>query len=105
LSDNELVEIVNITTVECYVNHIVPSAELSDIEIDDMRLIIGQVCMLYKELVAERLYAAETGSTPETLDRITTIKNAIKTIWICFQILSFYKLTIFRVERTLSLKY
>jgi hypothetical protein len=78
LKDSDLLEIVNITAVECYVNHIIPSAHVSDIEINDMRLVIGRVCSLYKELVSDRLITAENGHNQEIADRILVTKNALK---------------------------
>jgi exonuclease III len=78
LKDSDLLEIVNITAVDCYVNHVTPSVLVSDIEIDNMKLIIGRVCNLYRELVADRLLTAESGYDPEVGDRIMATKNAIK---------------------------
>jgi hypothetical protein len=34
LSDPDLAELVNITTIECYINHLLPNGDVSDIEID-----------------------------------------------------------------------
>jgi hypothetical protein len=78
LSVPDLVEIVNVTTVECYINHLTPSADLSDIEINNMRLTIGHVYSLYKELVAYWLSVAENGFNQETVDRANENRNAIK---------------------------
>jgi exonuclease III len=78
LKDSDLLEIVNITSVECYVNHIIPSALVCDIEINDKKMAIGRVCSLYKELVSDRLLTAETGYNPEIADRILATKNALK---------------------------
>jgi hypothetical protein len=47
LTDPDLVEIVNIASLECYINHLSPSETMSDIEIDNLRLTIGRVCSQY----------------------------------------------------------
>jgi hypothetical protein len=78
LSVPDLVEIVIITTIGCYKSHLTPSADLSDIEINNMRLTIGHVYSLYKELVAHWLSVAENGFNQETVDRANENRNAIK---------------------------
>ncbi len=78
LTDADLKEIVEITTVECYINHLSPSENLSDIEIENYKTTIGYVCSLHKELVAFRLEDAEKGANPEIIDRIETTRNAIR---------------------------
>jgi exonuclease III len=78
LTDPDLDDIVNITTLECYINHLIPSDALSDIEIDNHRITIGRVCSLYKELSTIRLEDAELGSTHERLEVMLETRNAIK---------------------------
>jgi exonuclease III len=78
LTDADLKEIVEITTVECYINHLLPSETLSDIEIENYKITIDYVCSLYKGLVALRLEDAEKGTNPKITDRIGTTRNAIK---------------------------
>ncbi len=78
LTDPDLVDLINITTLECYINHLIPSDVLSDIEIENQRAIIGRVCSLYKELSTVRLQDAELGSTQDLLDIMLETRNAIK---------------------------
>jgi hypothetical protein len=78
LKDPDLVEIVSITNIECYVNHLAPSETISDIEIKNYRLIIGRVCSMYKEVIECRLSDAENGLDQMVLDRIVELRNAIK---------------------------
>jgi hypothetical protein len=78
LTDSDLDDIINITTLECYINHLIPSDALSDIEIDNHRVTIGRVCSLYKELSTARLKDAELGSTQERLEAMLETRNAIK---------------------------
>jgi exonuclease III len=51
LRDSDLTEVVNIATIECYINNIAPSDTLSDIEIEGYKNIIGQVMVCQKELI------------------------------------------------------
>ncbi len=69
---------VNIAAIECYVYHLTPTDEISDIEIDEMRVIIGRICTLQRELVALRLKEAEYGFDQTRADRITVTRDAIK---------------------------
>ncbi len=78
LKDPDLVDIVNITAIECYINHLAPSATISDIEIENLRLTIGRVCSMYKELIVCRLADAEKGLDQLILDRIVDLRRAIK---------------------------
>jgi exonuclease III len=78
LTDSDLDDIVKITTLECYINHLIPSNVLSDFEIDNQRVIIGRVRSLYKELSTVRLQDAELGSTQDRIDVMLETRNAIK---------------------------
>ncbi len=78
LTDSDLDDIVNITTRECYINHLIPSNTVSDLEIQNQRVIIGRVLSLYNELATVRLQDAELGSTQDRLDVMLEIRNAIK---------------------------
>ncbi len=73
-----MAELVDITAIECYINHLTPNEIVSDIEIDNLRMNIGLVCSLHKELCGLRLMDAEHGSSQELIDRIAETKNAIK---------------------------
>jgi exonuclease III len=78
LKDVDIVEIVNLTTVECYINHLSPTATLSDIEINNFKEIIGHTLNHYKELVGCRLKIAENGLVEENTAQALILRNAIK---------------------------
>jgi hydroxymethylpyrimidine/phosphomethylpyrimidine kinase len=61
LHDTDLTEIVHVTTIECYINNLAPSATLSDIEIDNFKTIIGHILHHQKSLSECRLRIAENG--------------------------------------------
>jgi hypothetical protein len=81
LKDSDLSEIVSITALECYINHLTPSETLSDLEIGNFRTLIGRVLELQKELTSCKLKESENGFEQGNIDRIrhlrTTIKNTI----------------------------
>jgi exonuclease III len=74
----DIIDAVNIAAIDCYVNHLIPTYEISDIEITEMRTTIGRTCTLQRELVAYRLKDAEDGFNQANADRIMETKNAIK---------------------------
>jgi exonuclease III len=78
LTDPDLLEIVEITTIECYINHLSPNELVSDIDIEHYRTNIGGVCLLQKELVTLRMADAENGFCQDRIDRANIIRNAIK---------------------------
>ncbi len=63
--------------LECYINHLTPTEFTSDIEIEEMRLLIGRVCSLHKDLVSLRLRESEFGFDQQNNDRIAETRNAI----------------------------
>jgi hypothetical protein len=69
---------VDIAVIECYINHLIPTATLSDIDIDGLRVVIGRVCSLQKHLITYRLRDSENGFDQQNFERITETKNAIK---------------------------
>jgi hypothetical protein len=73
-----LSEIVNITALECYINHLLPIVNLSDLEINNFKAIIGHVLKLQKELILCRLKDAENGFDQIIVDRIRDLRLAIK---------------------------
>jgi hypothetical protein len=77
LKDEDLRDTVTITSIECYVNHLIPSAVMSDVDIERYKNIIGVVCNLQKELMGCRLSVAANGHAENIQDRITMIRNAI----------------------------
>jgi exonuclease III len=78
LKDADLEEIVNISVTECYINHLTPSATLSDVDIDNYRRTIGNNCNLQKELTACRLKIAEAIHSNDEYDRCNILRNAMK---------------------------
>jgi exonuclease III len=69
---------VDIAVIECYINHLIPTETLSDFDIDGLRVVIGRVCSLQKDLITYRLRDSETGFDQHNFERITETKNAIK---------------------------
>jgi hypothetical protein len=69
---------VDIAVLECYINHLIPTEVLSDFDIDAMRMSIGRVCSLQKDLITFRSRESETGFDQQIEVRITETKNAIK---------------------------
>jgi hypothetical protein len=80
LKDADLENKVNISVIECYINHLSPSATLSDVDIDNYRRTIGNVCKFQKELTACRLKIAEANHDNEVYDRCNILRNAIQKI-------------------------
>jgi hypothetical protein len=74
----DIIDAVNIAAIDCYVNHLTPTDEISDIDITEMRITIGRTCTLQRELLAYRLKDAEEGFNQANADRIMETKNAIK---------------------------
>jgi exonuclease III len=77
LKDDDLLDTVTITSIECYINHLIPSAVVSDVDIENYKNTIGFLCTLHKELMACRLSLAENGHAEDLQERIVTIRNAI----------------------------
>jgi exonuclease III len=71
-------DVVDIAVLECYINHLIPTETLSDIDIDGLRLIIGRVCRMQKDLITYRLRDSEMGYDPQNNERIIETRNAIK---------------------------
>jgi hypothetical protein len=74
----DLNDVVNITAKECYISHLIPSDNISDFDIEEMKLTIGRLCKLQNNLVAYRLIDSENGFELQNVDRIVETKNAIK---------------------------
>jgi hypothetical protein len=78
LKDADLEDVVNISVMECYINHLIPSANLSDIDINHYRHTIGNVCNYQKELTACRLKIAESEHNIDDYDRCNVLRILIK---------------------------
>jgi hypothetical protein len=70
--------VIDIAVLECYINHLTPTETISDIDIDEMRLLIGRVCSLNKDLISLCLRESEFGFDQQNNDRIAETRNAIK---------------------------
>jgi exonuclease III len=79
LKDADFDEIVLITAVECYINHLLPSDTYSDIDIQNFKMHVGLAIQHHKEFVGIRLMEAENGIDQITRERVGVIKNSIQT--------------------------
>jgi hypothetical protein len=64
LKDFDINQVVNIATMECYINHLVPSDAVSDLQIDELKLTIGQAMIMQQEIASCRLNDAMLGTDP-----------------------------------------
>jgi exonuclease III len=78
LKDNDLHDIVNIAVIECYLNHILPSANLTGETLDRHRLAIGRVLNLQKSLNEVKLHIAMNGFDEEINANCELLKNSIR---------------------------
>jgi exonuclease III len=77
LKDFDINQVVNIATMECYINHLVPSDVVSDLQIDELKLIIGQAMTIQHEIASCRLNDAMLGTDPDNIDRIQELVQAL----------------------------
>ncbi len=78
MKDADIDEIVLITAVECYINHLLPSENYSDIDIQNFKMHLGLIIQYHKELVGIRLLEAENVMDQTVRERVGVIKNSIK---------------------------
>jgi exonuclease III len=78
LRDSDLTEVVNLATIECYINNLVPTDTLSDIEIERYRTIIGQILACQKELVECRIRLSASGFNEVDNGALLILRNSIK---------------------------
>ncbi len=78
LKDSDLSDIISITALECYINHLIPSENISNIEIDNFRALIGRVLELQKELTSCKLKDSENGFEQDNIDRVRHLRLLIK---------------------------
>jgi hypothetical protein len=101
LRDSDLTEVVNIATIECYINNLAPSDTLSDIEIEGYKNIIGQVMVCQKELIENRLRVSASGFQEVDNNVVEILRNTIKkTTWNYSRVLNSYnpwKLAVIRM--------
>jgi exonuclease III len=77
LKDFDINQVVNIATMECYINHLVPSDVVSDLQIDELKLIIGQATTMQHEIASCRLNDATLGTDYVNIDRIQELVQAL----------------------------
>jgi hypothetical protein len=77
LKDVDLESVVNITVIETYINHVVPSDTISDLDIERYRNLIGRILSDQRTLVNCKLTLAMRGHDANVLDRCTTLREQI----------------------------
>jgi hypothetical protein len=78
LKDNDLQDVVAITVLETYINHLSPNNEISDIDIGIFRNTIGNVLIAQKALTEYKLSLAENGFCPILTERCATLRENIR---------------------------
>ncbi len=77
LKDVDIDQVVNLSAVECYINHLIPSDVVSDLRINELKNIIGQIIMLQHEIADCRLSDATHGTNPANIARINDLIHAL----------------------------
>ncbi len=77
LNDTDLQDVVAITVIETYINHLSPNNNVSDIDINIFKNIIGQVLVSQKILNNCKLLLAENGFCQNLTDRCTVLRETI----------------------------
>jgi exonuclease III len=77
LKDVDIDQAVNLTAVECYINHLIPSDVVSDLRIYELKNIIGQVTVLQHEIADCRLSDATHGTDPGNIARTNNLIHAL----------------------------
>ncbi len=77
LKDFDINQVVNIATMECYINHLVPSDAVSDLQIDELKLIIGQAMNMQHEIASCRLNDAILGTDSDNIARLQELVQAL----------------------------
>jgi hypothetical protein len=77
LKDLDINQLVNMTAVECYINHIIPSDTVSDLRINEIKLIIGQAMALHSEISSCRLSDAMYGTDPNNIVRMQELVQSL----------------------------
>jgi hypothetical protein len=82
LNDMDINRIVNVTAIECYVNHLLPSDTVSDLQINELKGTVGQAVALQHEIAACRLsdamYGADAVNIARIQDLILALNNTIE---------------------------
>jgi exonuclease III len=74
LKDADIQDVVGISVIETYINHIVPDNQISDIDIGRYKTLIGNVLVNQNLLNACKLSLAESGYNRVTVDRCETLR-------------------------------
>ncbi len=77
LKDFDINQVVNMTAIECYINHIIPSDIISDLRIDELRHTIGHAMAMQHEIASCRLNDAMLGTDPINIARINELVQAL----------------------------
>ncbi len=77
LKDVDIDQVVSITAVECYINHLTPSDVISDLRINELKNIIGQVIVLQHEIADCHLSDATHGTDPANIARTNELIRAL----------------------------
>ncbi len=77
LKDFDINQVVNMATMECYINHLVPPDTVSDLQIDELKLIIGQAMTMQQEIASCRLNDAMLDTDPINIARIQELVQAL----------------------------
>jgi hypothetical protein len=77
LKDNDLQDVVAITVLETYINHLSPNNEISDIDIGIFRNTTGHVLATQKALTECKLSLAENGFCQILTDRCANLRENI----------------------------
>jgi exonuclease III len=80
LQDTDLEVTVKITVIETYINHIIPSDAISDLDILRYRVSIGQILSHQKSLFNCKLSLATNGYNREISDRCTVLRDTINNL-------------------------
>ncbi len=78
LKDVILYDVVHITVIETYINHVIPDENFSDLQINHFKTVIGQILVNQKDVTRCRLQLAERGFDQQLEDNLTILRNSIK---------------------------
>jgi hypothetical protein len=77
LNDIDINRVVNVTAIECYVNHLLPSDTVTDLQIDELKGMVGQAMALQHEIATCRLSDAMYGTDAVYITRIQELILAL----------------------------
>jgi hypothetical protein len=77
IKDADLTSVVNIAAIECYINHLLPTEHVSDLENNTYAATIGHILTQQRELIACRLEDAQGGFDAMVHEKIQQLRNQI----------------------------